>query len=927
MIRMKRFLSGASLLASTLLVGASTQAQQIPSAGTRIVNQAVVHYTDDTGTDRSATTNEVVLFVQQVYSGTISSDQTRFGVVGEAVKFSHTLENTGNGEDTFCVSVRDKTSGDDGNFSLLEVFIDTNADGEIDTDSAVVTSNSDSAPGTITLPAGGVSNLIIRGLIPEDAAADDNFDLELQVSSYGGTGTCGGAVVTDTGTNGDATDGTNEDRATVTLNAILEITKSSTYEPGVLGDLSDDTIDYAITVKNIGTVPATEVLITDTIPAEVTFDSFGTHEGSFAAGPVFLAGDVTAEVTALLSGEQVVVRFKTNVDPTLGYDGGDLIIENTANVDANIDVTPGRDGITESNTTSDEIDVVYDVVLSDIGGAPSVNTNDGADDDGTVNDVQHVDRATLGEAVFFSLTVENTGNVTDTYNFVPGTALGWFNGAAVRYLHRDFATPLLDTTGEGIADSGPLEPGETFSFVVEVIMPFNEPAGPHTLALEAVSTADRGGNFVNVDDGTSLSIGTGDAAGVDIANSATATGLDDGGAVDADPASSITTSVASGPGEEVEFSLFVANEGSGPDTFALSTFGDAAGTAPLAPGWTAKFIDLSGADISKTPALQSGDVFEFKAVVSSPASADNLDAESFFFVVESFETGVRDVKQDAVTIGVAPQIVLTPDRYGQVAPCGFKEYTHVLRNTGGTQEDVSVSISNQTRLTSQLWFATAVNAGGPTDYENVSFLSVGDDVGVLVNETWTLVTLISDGSGGLAIPLGVGDETRLKVRVIAGCDVASGAVDVLTLSVASLDADTQASVNDQTTVSNAQLNITKLGALDAACDDTADGDFLDANVKASPNECVIWEINLENAGAETVCEVRARDNAPAFTQFKGSPLITSQPSPGTGVCSVNGREFSCSVGNALDIDGDNVDESFCLRGGETAKVHFTVKID
>lgn len=897
--RFKNFRSAFAVGLGSLAVAVVASARA-PEAGTRIVNQAVVQYQDENGADRTATTNEVVLFVQQVFSGNISGDETRLVIPGGSVRFPHVLENTGNGSDTYCVQAVDK-SGDDGDFTKLEVHLDSDGDGEIDVNSVVLNVSSDTDPGTLTLSSGEKANLIVRGFVPVDAVANENFDLSLLVSSRAATSACGGAIVTDIGSNADGSDGTNQDRATITANAVLEITKASSYIPGVAGDLSDDTIDYTLTVRNIGATSATDVLISDTLPANVTFDSFGTHDGAFSTGPTYLTGDVTAEAATIAVGDEFVIRFSTNIDPTIGFSGDARIVENTAAVDANIDGVAGRDGAIDSNTVSDEIALVYGVRISDIGGAPSPNINDGADDDGTIDDDQHVDSAAPGESVKFSLTVENTGNVIDTYNLVSGARLGWFNDAGIRFLNRDFSTPLLDTTGDGISDTGPIEPGDTFSFVVEAVMPFTEPAAPHSLTLNAVSTADRTDGVSNVQDPTGLSVGSAKNAGVDIANSSGASGFNDGGAIDADPSSAITTTKTTGPGILAEFSLFIANEGGGPDVFALSVSGNEAGTVPIGTGWSVSFKALDGTEISQTPRLNSGETYEFKAVVTPPENAVNQASQSLYFITESFETGVRDVKQDQVIVGIAPQIILTPDRYGQVAPCGFREYVHVLRNTGGTDEQLAITIDSQSNLTSQLWFPISVTGTGPTEYQNVSFLSVGDNVAVLEDGVWKTITLVSDGSNGIAIPLSPGDETRVKVRVLASCDVSSGAIDVLTLLAESLDADATASITDQTTVSNAQLTISKLGALDAACDSTADGSFADANIRANPGQCVIWEINVENAGTEPVCEVHSRDAAPSFTRLHGNPLIRSQPSPGTGVCTVNGSEFSCSLGNSLDL--------------------------
>ena len=97
--------------------------------------------------------------------------------------------------------------------------------------------------------------------------------------------------------------------------------------------------------------------------------------------------------------------------------------------------------------------------------------------------------------------------------------------------------------------------------MVEAVLPFTEPASPHLLGLLATSTADLSGGAVNVSDPTTLSIGSGLTPGVDIANSASATGLNDSGAENADPDTAVTTTLTGAPGKRVVFDLLIANEG------------------------------------------------------------------------------------------------------------------------------------------------------------------------------------------------------------------------------------------------------------------------------------------------------------------------------------------------------------------------------
>jgi uncharacterized repeat protein (TIGR01451 family) len=921
---MTSFLRGLAAV-SVLSVTWQVATAQTPDAGTNIVNQATVLYTDETGAAREATTNEVILFVQAVYSATLDGDRARPAAISGQVSFVHALTNTGNASNTFCVSATERTD-DSGDFDRVDVIYDASGDGIAGPDEQVIYSSSNGLAGELELVRGQTGGLIAVGQVPAGAVAGETYALDLAVTSKDGTASCGIGTPEDIGANADGVDGTNRDIATISADAILEITKASTYNAGVANTLSDDQISYTITVRNIGSIDATDLTVSDTLPTEVAFDAFGTNDGIYSTAPAHLSGVVSAQAATLAVNDELIIRFSVDVDPTLGFAGEDLKIENFATVEANLDGVAGLELIVQSNTVIDKAAVAYGVILSDIGGAASPAINDGADDDGTVNDVQSVDTAAVGETVEFTLTVTNTGNVTDTYNLVENGRAGWFSGAGLRYLNADNVTPLLDTNGDGIPDTGPVEPGETVTVRLKAVMPFTEPTAAHTLGLQAVSTADVSGGGVRVSDPASLAIGASLAAGVDIANTAGASGLNDGGSVNADPDTAITTTLNTAPGGTVTFDLFIANEGSGPDTYGLSAAANASGTVPLPNGWSVIFEAVDGTPITATPSMAAGSVYAFRAKVKAAPSASDGASQSIFFAVASFDTGVSDVKQDAMTVSAAPSITLTPDQFGQVAACGREEHLHTLRNSGGTNESVKLTVTSQSALTSELRLPTTVTAGGPAVYADVALLNVGDTVAIISGGVWTVTLLVSDGAGGLAIPLQSGDETRVIIRIIAACDAASGTVDVLVLEAETLDMDASSRIIDTTTVASARLDVSKLGALDAGCAGGADAPFEDARVQAEPGDCVIWQITLVNAGTEPVCDVRARDAAPSFTQFQGVPLITQQPNPGTGSCNVNGNEFACTLGNSIDVDGDTIAEAFCLRGGEQAQVAFSVEI-
>src|SRR5262245_2269862 len=122
------FFRTLSLFALVALVPDATESAP-PPAGTSIGNQASATYTDSSNTPRTATSNVAITIVQQVASFTLTTDgQARFATPGGQVSFPHTLRNTGNGLDTFNLTVANN-AGDNFDLTSLTLYADANGDG------------------------------------------------------------------------------------------------------------------------------------------------------------------------------------------------------------------------------------------------------------------------------------------------------------------------------------------------------------------------------------------------------------------------------------------------------------------------------------------------------------------------------------------------------------------------------------------------------------------------------------------------------------------------------------------------------------------------------------------------------------------------------------------------------------------------------
>src|SRR5262245_49619409 len=164
-------------------------------AGTNIGNQASATYTDAGSVSRTVTSNSVVTVVQQVASLTLTSNNVRTGAIGGQMYYPHTLTNTGNGADSFNLTVLQS-----GAISLNSVafYTDANGDGVPDNSTAITS--------TGELPAGGVFKFVASGAVPTSAVAGNTNTLTVTAAS----------ALTP------ATTASNTDVTTVTGNAVIQ---------------------------------------------------------------------------------------------------------------------------------------------------------------------------------------------------------------------------------------------------------------------------------------------------------------------------------------------------------------------------------------------------------------------------------------------------------------------------------------------------------------------------------------------------------------------------------------------------------------------------------------------------------------------------------------------------------------------------------
>ncbi len=884
-----------------------------PPAGSVIGNQATATYTDASGQTKTATSNLVETTVQQVGSFTLTTDNAKTAAIGNTVYMPHTLTNTGNGSDSFVLSLADVAPSAFTSTNIA-IYLDANGDGVPDSTTPLASG----IAGTFTtpsLPAGGTYGFVVSMSVPVTATDTQQDAIEVKA-----TATNAGIYTTSAITN--------TDTLTVTTAAAFQVNKSISASQGPTGVV----LTYTLTYKNTGAAPgilalydvigsgttvgysyvpgsavwsAGNTALTDAYVVGTPDATVGGMEAHYKAAIVGAVTTIQANITNVGPNVTGTITFQVNVLSTATVGTGTTT--NTANygVGADSDPTdnsPTVDSTTPSNPSAYNVLASYNVVLNDgtdVAGVPTdgANTrpgaaaNDNTDPDGTgpgvadgtANpDLSYIASASPGQTISFTNTVWNTGNTTDTFN-VTATGLGgpaWPAGTTFQLYKSDGATPLMDTNGDGIADTGSLASGASYNVILKVTLPAGActggcPTGPFDVEKIATSVADPTKTNKTYD-----RLGAITPPVVDLANSTIAADP----LVNADvigAAATTTNSVL--PGGTTTFHLFIRNEGLVADTYSLAYSGTNAfsPTTALPAGWTLKFMDGTSVINSVGP-LAAGAEKEITAVVTVPANALAATTD-VYFQVKSQVTGAFDTKWDAVTVTAVNGLTLEPSNSGQVYPGGTVVYAHTLTNAGNTScataPNTFTFTVNET-LAAQGWTFVLYK-----DVNGDGLLDAGDTV--LPGNVLTY----SDANN----ILDPGEQAKILVKVFAPAGASAGSTDVLSIYATSNCALASSTATDTTTVVTGQVRLTKVQALDLDCSGTLNGAevYTTDKLTAAPGKCIIYKVTATNEGLGNVTALKIEDSLPAFTsQF---PVDIANPSTVNPVCSAGSGLFSGNI--------------------------------
>lgn len=944
------FLIGLITAVSLMMVLSGSAQAVTPLAGSTISNRATADYNDTGGTLQHASSNEVTTTVTQVGSYTLVTDNAKTAAPGTAVYMPHTLTNTGNGSDTFNITL--PPTFDTDYLSGVAIYPDTNADGLPDGTTPLCT-----VGGT---PACTGTNVQTGLLAAGDAF---HFVVVMNVKATAPNGTMPAPEVV-TAVPVDASlplyttmTLSNNDNLTVENNTPVFAVNKSIISSLTTGPAGTE-VEYKLAYTNSGNA-AGPLYIKDLIGSGTTASySYVTGSAKWSsagataltdsidtnidpAGIVFQAITAGSAPTALTTIEAFIanvpanssgfITFKVQVDAgaPLGASETTNIAEyarandGTANC-TGLPCTPALGTVTTTNQSPFTVIGSYSVVANN----SAASSTDGDNTTATGNDVVTVASAAPGSVVSFSNIIWNTGTSADTFNITydannAGGDSVFPTGTTFQLFKSDGSTPLTTSDADGIPDTGPVAAGAYYTVVLKATLPANAcnptcPTGPFTVAKTATSQGNPSKSNTVFDQLTAIA-----PPSVDLTNL---------GALGAGPGDTTTaiTTVPVAPGATAYFNLNVTNSGIAIDNYNLSyhlidtTGGDLASAAAFSPGtllagWTVTFhVNTAGAGacsastlgsvVTNTGAVAPSATANFCAVVTTPAAGPTALSGLYrtYFRVMSGATGTSDIKLDAVTLTPLINLTLTPSGTGQIQPGGTILYPHTLANGGNNScgGNFSFTVTNTQALAGWSYLLYLDNNGD-------GLVDAADTVlGGGSNENETISTSMS--------ALSAGSSVKLLVKVQAPAGATSGALDVINITATDtvLSCGTTAPIADTTTVLAGQIRLVKTQALGtwngSNCDATM-GSYSTTALAQKPGECVWYRIVATNEGDANVTNVVINDATPTFTTYGGG-----------GVCSAGAALAAPSLGSAGTV---KCDKWLTVTPAATVQLDFAVRID
>lgn len=943
-----------------LLLAAVAVKAAAPVAGTVIKNQASASYRaclDDGCTSlaeaQRVTSNLVETLIQAVPGIELVSAQSKPSLPGGVVYFPHTLTNTGNGRDRYQLCLDNV----DGNIAAWSVFPDANGDGQPDSGAPLFThTDADGCWDLLTpdLLAGDSYGLVIEAEVSGAAISGQSLTLDVAAASDSNA----------------ALTASNTDTINLIDGPVLEVVKSLSVRQG---RSPSGPVTVTLAYRNLSDQIATQVEIEDVLPllsvdgvnagmsyvpgsarwtvtggTVLTDDGDDGSQGSAPDQIDFCAYDTDAansdchdRVRAVLAqlppGAVGSLAFDVNIDT--GLAAGDRVRNQAALSYQNND---GSSSFGSFATNTVDYRIIDRALLPAVVANNSETDSQTGEDDAS-NTGNRVELASLGQGgvASFSNVIWNRGDGEDTFDILVepaedrlGAALANpFPAGTVFQLYKsDGGTPLVDTDGNGVADTGPIPLPDAggqcpprfvtdsmnmacgVRVVLQATLPPDALGGPFEVTKVARSITDP-----QVTNAVSDVLASILANSVDLTNDLPVNGSAPGEGAGPEATPVQTLNVA--PGEQAMLRLVVNNTGARQDSYTLAVSDTDFTPGQLPAGWQVAFYrdggngDCAtvGAALNNTGLIPAGDNRLVCAQVTAPAQAQGGDTANLYFRVQSPTSGANDIKLDAVAVVAGPALALTPDQVGQVEPGSAVVYTHQLTNTGNVPLDNVLLAGGPDAASDNGWSVVL--------YEDSNGDGVWGPADAVINDGVALQTAGNDGI------LDVGESLAIFAKVFAPASVAYGITNVKTLTVTADGAGQSVSdsATDTTTTNNTDVAITKEQALDADCDGIPDGPgtcsgdncFVFTRFEVTPGQqCVIYRLTATNTGAEPMYQVTINDRTQPFTTLLAVATACEAP---LGSCN--------TVAPVDGATGDISAEAGLLEAGENAVLIFGLRVE
>jgi uncharacterized repeat protein (TIGR01451 family) len=805
-----------------------------PAAGTKIKNQAAATYTDNTGVSRTILSNQVITNVLPIYSVVVTPDVIEQpGAAGQTLYFQFRIDNLANIQDSFTTElVFDNVSSTFVPISP-EVYYDENGNGIVDPGEEPWDLN-------IVIPSNDFRYAIVKYRIPSATTAGATATVWLNVESVADPE--------------NAFDYGNAANARVYNDAVLTLFKSATPDQVSAGD----TVTYVLSGSNVGNQTANSIVLTDFLAPSLEFVGF---ENPVPATMGTSHDPATNKVTLTISSLNAGVSFSIKIVVKVKADTLAGMVENFATITYDT-ATSGTVTRTSNTSTIMVGGPGYETAMVFIG--PKDNPEA----------VGPTDRSTetgvAGTLVSFTNTLKNSGLSTDILNITVSDVLpAELTGVVAIAFFTESLTPLTDSNDDGMQDTGPLAPGQTFDAVVKIFVPstYTTPGASITATIKTVSSISGAVFDTTVDVVYPILI-----PNVQIGN---ATGLATDTLVNKDP-----VNMDGNPGEFVYFPLDVVNLGGGADTFSLS--------AVTPSGWTVRFyIDANGdgvldpeemIPITNTGLIgpDSGKRIIARVAIPEGTLYTGTPVDVRFYATSLSNPTISDYQHNTITVNKVYSITLQPSRNGSASPNTHIDYEHTLTNTGNVAADVKLYVES-----SRGWAYVFEYMGTVVPLDSTFTLNPGQSItGIL--------RLFIPGE-----PLGIVDVTTLEAVVQEDTSVTSTIIDV-------------------TIVVSANVRITK--SVD--------------KLEAKPGEILVYTVKYEDIGSEHVSNFFIYDTIPFFTKLDPSILDGGYTPLPTGVSFDYGVTWVTFTGTIDFTKVTNLRWEFgTLEAGESGQVSFPVIID